>query len=49
MTSIVDEKTAYCHISVIDNTDRKFMEIELINAKEEAEAANIASKTGILS
>jgi signal transduction histidine kinase len=42
ITGIVDENTEYCHISVIEITDRKLMEIELIKAKEEAEAANSA-------
>tara|TARA_R110000851_G_scaffold93688_1_gene204074 strand:- start:39 stop:1772 length:1734 start_codon:yes stop_codon:yes gene_type:complete len=42
ITGIVDEITEYCHISVIEITDRKLMEIELIKAKEEAEAANSA-------
>jgi signal transduction histidine kinase/CheY-like chemotaxis protein len=42
MTGIVEESTKHCHISVIDITDRKLMEIELIKAKEESEAATKA-------
>jgi signal transduction histidine kinase len=37
----VDENSVQCHISVIDITEHKLMEIELIKAKEVAEAAAI--------
>jgi hypothetical protein len=40
MTGIIDE-SVQCHISVIDITEHKLMEIELIKAKEVAEAAAI--------
>jgi hypothetical protein len=38
MTGIIDENSVQCHI-VIDITEHKLMEIELIKAKEVAEAA----------
>jgi signal transduction histidine kinase len=41
MTGIIDENSVQCHISVIDITEHKLMEIELIKAKEVAEAAAI--------
>jgi hypothetical protein len=37
MTGIIDENSVQCHISVIDITEHKLMEIELIKAKEVAE------------
>lgn len=42
LTGLIDEDGEQCHISVIDITDRKAMELEFIKAKEEAEAANTA-------
>jgi hypothetical protein len=36
MTGIIDENSVQCHISVIDITEHKLMEIELIKAKEVA-------------
>jgi signal transduction histidine kinase/CheY-like chemotaxis protein len=47
ITGLIDEDGEQCHISVIDITDRKAMELEFIKAKEEAEAAN-RSKTDFL-
>jgi hypothetical protein len=38
MTGIIDENSVQCHISVIDITEHKLMEIE-IKAKEVAAAA----------
>jgi signal transduction histidine kinase len=47
MKGIVGDTGEQCHVSVINITERKLMEIELIKAKEEAEAASIA-KTDFL-